>query len=107
MCPNADSLPTDPSQMVAIETTPRVGRPATAVNGVNGVNGHATRAAQPQRNPYAPRASDYQNNISNFSIIESTLRGSSFSLRSTRPSLLNDIDLVCSSRRRAVRECVL
>jgi homocitrate synthase len=39
----------------------------------NGVNGSQMRG----RNPYAPRASDFLNNISNFSIIESTLRGMS------------------------------
>lgn len=51
----------------------------------NGVNGHAngTNGApsvkalheQQKRNPYAARASDLLSNVSNFSIIESTLRG--------------------------------
>ena len=81
--------------MVGIENT-RVGRPAQATNGVNGVNGtngtngvngtngtngvngHAngvsSRRPNP-RNPYAPRASDFLNNVTNFKIIESTLRG--------------------------------
>lgn len=31
---------------------------------------------QQRRNPYAPRAADFLSNISNFNIIESTLRGS-------------------------------
>ena len=55
----------------------------------NGVNGHANGTAngtapRPQRpiNPYAPRASDFLSNVSNFKIIESTLRGT-FPLGST------------------------
>lgn len=75
MCPhtNGDSLPTDPAQMVAVEIPQRVGRPTTAVNGING---HAKSVGQKKINPYAPRASDFLSNISNFNIIESTLRGS-------------------------------
>ena len=79
MCPhaNGDSLPAaDPSQMVQVDLS----------NGkTNGVNGHAngTNGApsvkdlheQQKRNPYAARASDLLSNVSNFSIIESTLRG--------------------------------
>lgn len=41
---------------------------------MNGINGHSQ---QQRRNPYAPRASDFLNNVSNFKIIESTLRGMS------------------------------
>ncbi|KZV97461.1 homocitrate synthase [Exidia glandulosa HHB12029] len=47
---------------------------------VNGVNGHTNGNGKPapsqaqQRNPYAPRYADFLSNISNFSIIESTLR---------------------------------
>ena len=37
------------------------------------MNGSASSAQR--ANPYAPRASDFLNNISNFKIIESTLRG--------------------------------
>ena len=37
-------------------------------------NGFASSNTQ-RRNPYAPRASDFLNNVSNFKIIESTLRG--------------------------------
>lgn len=44
-------------------------------NGVNGINGRSHEAQRPNRNPYGPRASDFLSNISNFSIIESTLRG--------------------------------
>ena len=50
-------------QMTAIDMTGTT-RP-------NGVNGHH----QQRHNPYAPRASDFLNNVSNFKIIESTLRG--------------------------------
>ena len=60
--------------------------PAPLTNGVkpnaNGKRG-TSRANRPpppseqQRNPYAPRAADFLSNISNFNIIESTLRGSS------------------------------
>jgi homocitrate synthase len=80
MCPhaNGDSLSADPSQMVSVDT----GR----TNGLtNGANGHSnlhsngrldptTTNAQP-RNPYAPRYAEFLSNISNFNIIESTLRG--------------------------------
>lgn len=37
-----------------------------------------TPAHQQAKNPYAPRYSDFLSNISNFKIIESTLRGTSF-----------------------------
>lgn len=85
MCPscqcNSSSAPADRSEMVGVENQ-RVGRPAQAVNGVNGVNGHANPrqngvAQRPahRTNPYAPRASDFLNNVANFKIIESTLRG--------------------------------
>ena len=39
----------------------------------SGATGHST--TKQRRNPYAPRASDFLNNVSNFKIIESTLRG--------------------------------
>jgi homocitrate synthase len=35
----------------------------------------STPSRTQNRNPYAPRASDFLNNVSNFKIIESTLRG--------------------------------
>lgn len=65
MCPhaNGDALPNGSSDMVGIENTP---------NGVKSANGHTDSQ---RRNPYAPRASDFLNNVSNFKIIESTLRG--------------------------------
>lgn len=85
MCPGCDAetstTPATRADMVGVENQ-RVGRPAQATNGVNGhtngVNGHANGQAshQTQRvNPYAPRASDFLNNVRNFKIIESTLRG--------------------------------
>jgi len=82
MCPhqNGDSLATvtDTSEMIAVPMSNDnvKGKRGTAARG-NGVNGHANHLDQPRRNPYAPRASDFLSNISNFNIIESTLRGSS------------------------------
>lgn len=66
MCPHekAEVLPVNPTEMVAV----------VATNGKK-LNGHGALREQQQRNPYAPRASDFLSNISNFSIIESTLRG--------------------------------
>jgi len=68
MCPhtNGDSIPNGTQDMVGIENK------VNGAGGANGVNGHSD---QPRRNPYAPRASDFLNNVSNFKIIESTLRG--------------------------------
>ncbi len=89
MCPhaNGDSTPNDASQMVPVDLTNGTGSHSSSVttNGVNshsnGVNGHANGAnrhqEQQRRNPYAPRASDFLSNVSNFNIIESTLRGMS------------------------------
>ena len=81
MCPhqNGDSLPNDLSQMVAINGSQN-GTSSSATPRANGVNGQSTsngaRSSQNQRrNPYAPRASDFLSNVSNFKIIESTLRG--------------------------------
>jgi homocitrate synthase len=71
MCPhdNGDALSHDPSEMVAVQTNGSNGRAAT--NGKS--NGRVTD--QQRFNPYAPRASDFLSNVSNFNIIESTLRG--------------------------------
>jgi homocitrate synthase len=67
MCPHeaADSLPNQKTDMVEI--------PQKA----NGEEKRGTtRTLERQKlNPYAPRASDFLSNISNFNIIESTLRG--------------------------------
>jgi len=75
MCPhaNGDSLPSDPSQMVQVplDASNKSGKRGTSRNN----NATASIEAQ-RRNPYAPRASDFLSNISNFNIIESTLRGS-------------------------------
>ncbi|KAH6909045.1 homocitrate synthase [Coprinopsis sp. MPI-PUGE-AT-0042] len=73
MCPHAtgDSLPADKTDMVAVD-----------VNGTNGTtNGKRGTYRDPNAhlkrdntNPYAARASDLLSNLSNFNIIESTLR---------------------------------
>jgi homocitrate synthase len=47
---------------------------------VNGFNGYTAQDSAQNRNPYAPRPSDFLSNVSNFNIIESTLRGPSGSL---------------------------
>lgn len=74
MCPhtNGDALPNDPSQMVMVDAN------APSVSRTSGVSANGATAQHPReqrRNPYAPRASDFLSNVSNFSIIESTLRG--------------------------------
>jgi hypothetical protein len=59
----------DKTEMVAVGET----RP---INGLNGTSTDRVEATQQQRrNPYAPRYADFLSNISNFKIIESTLRG--------------------------------
>ena len=81
MCPhtNGDSTPNDPSQMVPVDLTNGASHSSSVKT--NGVNGHASNGAtepsveRQRRNPYAPRASDFLSNVSNFKIIESTLRG--------------------------------
>jgi hypothetical protein len=58
----------DKTEMVAVGET----RP------INGTSADRVEATQQQRrNPYAPRYADFLSNISNFKIIESTLRGMS------------------------------
>ena len=124
MCPhlNGDSLPNDPSQMVPVDLSNSVhtnGLAPSQTNGVNGhanglsngVNGHANgthgsnTAAQmlerQRRNPYAPRASDFLSNVSNFKIIESTLRGRVTPFKSLC------INLIHIFRGRAVCQCIL
>lgn len=84
MCPhaNGDMLPADASQMVPVDMSHTNG----STNGVNGdanghVNGNVNGRSRPvaanaqPRNPYAPRYADFLSNVSNFNIIESTLRG--------------------------------
>ncbi|KAF7316991.1 Pyruvate carboxyltransferase domain-containing protein [Mycena chlorophos] len=72
MCPheNADSLPAPRSEMVEVPLTNGKRGTNSQVNGFNGY----TSAPQRQTNPYGPRPSDFLSNISNFNIIESTLR---------------------------------
>ena len=85
MCPcqNGASQPADNSEMVQVPLNGSTsahsvssnanGHP-TANGAANGTaNGRSTRPF----NPYAPRASDFLSNVSNFKIIESTLRGES------------------------------
>ncbi|KAE9408410.1 homocitrate synthase [Gymnopus androsaceus JB14] len=72
MCPhtNGDSLPHDPSEMVQVPLTN-----GSTSNGKRGTSHNPSLVKDNQnRNPYAPRASDFLSNISNFNIIESTLR---------------------------------
>lgn len=80
------TAPAPNEPMVAVDLT------STEPNGVNGTNGvhvngsekrqTATHNIRPppnpaasQLNPYAPRYADFLSNVSNFNIIESTLRG--------------------------------
>jgi homocitrate synthase len=91
MCPNPNgdgvSPPTtDKNDMVLVDED----GPTTSAPQTNGVqkrqHGHKPRQplANSSVNPYAPRYADFLSNISNFSIIESTLRGSFSSIiRST------------------------
>jgi homocitrate synthase len=72
MCPHetADVLPTDESEMVQVPLT------NGNANGKRGTTrSNTAHLEQQRRNPYAPRAADFLSNISNFNIIESTLRG--------------------------------
>jgi homocitrate synthase len=94
MCPHATSEPSS-SEMVPIDMTGAApingvnGNAPGAVSNGNGVNGHSapnggmgsrSRSDRQAKNPYSPRASDFLNNISNFKIIESTLRGTSLAM---------------------------
>jgi homocitrate synthase len=74
MCPNCnnDTPSNDTQEMVAVHAGSN-GHLNGATHRKNGVNHHSSSAQQ--LNPYAPRASDFLNNVSNFKIIESTLRG--------------------------------
>lgn len=85
MCPtNADVHPGDEMVPVDVSGAPPV---AHSVNGANGhsngtngtsnghSNGQSNGHAQRPTNPYAPRYADFLSNVSNFKIIESTLRG--------------------------------
>jgi len=73
MCPhaNGDKISTDVSEMVAVDNTPSA---STANGSSSHVNGTVNKPVQ-HRNPYAPRYADFLSNVSNFKIIESTLRG--------------------------------
>ena len=80
MCPTCDAVPAENSDVVHVPLTNDTNGVHT--NGVHSTNGKrgTTRSknlprTDQSRNPYAPRASDFLSNISNFNIIESTLRG--------------------------------
>lgn len=108
MCPHAaDSAPAvDKADMVEVPLASNVKPNGVDANGKRGTSRASARpqAEQQQRNPYAPRASDFLSNVSNFNIIESTLRGAYLSSlhldnrkKLTSPSI----------RGRAVCQCVL
>jgi homocitrate synthase len=85
MCPhqNGDQLPSDKSEMVQVPISN--GANGTHTNGKRGTPNRQNAPTDRQRqNPYAPRASDFLSNISNFNIIESTLRGA-FIIIANRP----------------------
>ena len=75
MCPghNAESAPVEKTEMVPVDTQ-SAPTPAPIKKRGTSRNPNAHLHTQP-RNPYAARASDLISNISNFNIIESTLRG--------------------------------
>jgi hypothetical protein len=78
---NGDAVPEGVQNMVAVETRRNGMNGSRAHNGTvhhNGANGHSSETQR--HNPYAPRASEFLNNVSNFKIIESTLRGFDFHL---------------------------
>ena len=76
-----DAIPANKDDMVAVDVNGANGASANGASTSNGVkkrgtyrdpNAHLKREAT---NPYAARASDLLSNLSNFNIIESTLRG--------------------------------
>lgn len=103
---NGTAATPERSEMVSVDgpSTPR-GNPANGINGhaPNVVNGRSQRRQQQQqpRNPYAPRYADFLSNVSNFSIIESTLRGARAPCECGLPQSS------CSGRGRAVCERLL
>jgi len=67
-------MPTDKSEMVEVPLSKPNGVSTNGKRGTSRSN-HAQHLEQQRANPYAPRAADFLSNISNFNIIESTLRG--------------------------------
>lgn len=65
MCPPVE----DPQGEMVLAATLENGAP------LPNQNGHGGLPSAAPRNPYAPRYSDFLSNVSNFKIIESTLRG--------------------------------
>ncbi|KAG6886251.1 Homocitrate synthase isozyme [Termitomyces sp. T32_za158] len=68
MCPHANGDNLANGEMVPVPLT------NGSSSGKRGTNPSLNRLSAEQRNPYAPRAADFLSNISNFNIIESTLR---------------------------------
>jgi homocitrate synthase len=79
MCPHTTG-DNPPSEMIEVPLSTNGTHPATT-NGKRGTTSNGMRhyLEQRRKNPYAPRAADFLSNISNFNIIESTLRGLSVS----------------------------
>jgi homocitrate synthase len=80
MCPHANGnhVPTDASEMVAVPLTNGSNGVTNGKRGTTRSNGFSNYLEQRRTNPYAPRAADFLSNVSNFNIIESTLRGLTF-----------------------------
>lgn len=76
MCPHqhGDTLPTERSEMIQVPLTNGTAN-TSGKRGTSRSNDAVNLLEQQRRNPYAPRAADFLSNISNFNIIESTLRG--------------------------------
>jgi homocitrate synthase len=95
MCNHSSVQPApEPQELVHVDVSDNKsnGIRANGVHRINGANGNVTRGRdQQRRNPYASRASDFLSNISNFSVIESTLRGSFTVLLQL---LINQLDMV-------------
>ncbi|KAH9481648.1 mitochondrial Homoaconitase [Psilocybe cubensis] len=78
MCPthNADpAAPVAKADMVEVPLVNGAAKPnGLNANGKRGTSHNPSNSRPKPTNPYAPRASDFLSNISNFNIIESTLR---------------------------------
>ena len=103
MCPHENG-----GSMHAEESTPEMVAIPLA-NGkrgpVNGTQNGYTQNDQQRKNPYAPRASDFLSNVSNFCIIESTLRGPSITI--THCTLIVSFMCLGPCRRRTICQCLL
>ena len=78
MCDHENQQTPDKSEMVQVDQRPAKGTSNGAAHSrVNGGSSTQQRSHQQQRNPY--RAADFLSNVTNFKIIESTLRGTPIS----------------------------